>query len=106
MDTVKMMLAATLLFFGVAAQASSNDLMVAEATGPFTSSPAEQALTQKAIETLQADDKLKGVITVESHGDTVNLAGTVHSVAMIYRSVEVLRDNGVDKVDVGRLETD
>lgn len=106
MDTVKTVLAATLLLFGVAVQANSGDLMVAEATGPFTSSPAEQALTQKAIETLQADEKLKGVITVETHGNTVNLAGTVHSVAMIYRSVEVLRDNGVDNVDVNRLESD
>lgn len=106
MDTLKTLFVAVLITLSTAALANNNQLRVAESTGPFTSSAAEKALTQKAINALKNDEKIEGVITVETHGDTVNLAGQVGTVAMVYRSVEVLRDQGLNKVNVERLETD
>lgn len=106
MNLLKPLVALVFISMSALALANNNQLRVAESTGPFTSSAEEKALTQKAINVLKSDEKIKGVITVETHGDTVNLAGQVATVAMVYRSVEVLRDQGLENVNVERLETD
>lgn len=86
--------------------ASGTDLYVAEAQVPFSKSPQEAALTAKAINTLNKDNKIKGTIIVESRGDTVLLSGNVDTVAMLYRSVELIRDgNDIQNVSVRGLET-
>jgi osmotically-inducible protein OsmY len=77
--------------------------VVADIT-PFTLSSADQQLNNDAIERLRADDKIRGDIAVTTQRGQISLRGTVEEVAMIYRSVEILRDmEGVKQIDVSLL---
>lgn len=81
------------------------ELSIALAEQP-SGSALDSELTNVLLATLQADTKIKGVLHVSSRSGAVAVSGTVTSVAMIYRVVELVRDlPGVNSVDVTKLDT-
>ena len=72
---------------------------------PFTMTDQDREISERVMESLRADDKLRGRIAVSVLNGQVLLSGTVDSVPMIYRAVEVSRRvTGNSRVNADRLE--
>lgn len=72
-------------------EAKSPRVEVVQDFTPFKMSEADLAITREVIAVLEADPLLKGNIRVSTLNGVVMLAGTVKSVPMIYRAVELSR---------------
>ena len=72
-------------------EARSPRVEVVQDFTPFKMSEADLAITREVIAVLEADPLLKGNIRVSTLNGVVMLAGTVKSVPMIYRAVELSR---------------
>lgn len=67
---------------------------------------AYQELAKAVISKLQADNKLAAVLEVDSRNGNTSISGRVNEVSMIYRVVEIIKDNtAVKSVDVRQLDT-
>lgn len=89
---------------GVESQATGS-VEVAADCQPFTMTDQDRELSERVMESLRADDKLRGRIAVSVLNGQVLLSGTVDSVPMIYRAVEVSRRvSGSNRVNADRLE--
>lgn len=85
-------------------EAKSPHVEVVQDFTPFTMSEADLAITREVIAVLEADPLLKGNIRVSTLNGVVMLAGTVKSVPMIYRAVELSRKiANVNQVETNEL---
>ncbi|MEX1667260.1 hypothetical protein [Zhongshania arctica] len=85
---------------------SSNPLYVQAGGHIGVHSSADQELAKAVISKLQADSKLAGVLEVDSRDGNISISGRVDEVSMIYRVVEIIKDNNaVKSVDVRQLDT-
>jgi osmotically-inducible protein OsmY len=91
---------------GVEARAlASPEYEVVTSITPFTMSEADRKLAAEVVQTLQQDHRIKGRIEVSAFNGQVALAGTVDTVPMIYRAVELAdRNPAVREISVDRLE--
>ncbi|WP_157534545.1 BON domain-containing protein [Hydrocarboniphaga effusa] len=85
-------------------EARSPRVEVVQDFTPFKMSEADLAITREVIAVLEADPLLKGNIRVSTLNGVVMLAGTVKSVPMIYRAVELSRKiSNVHQVETNEL---
>ena len=85
-------------------EAKSPHVEVVQDFTPFKMSEADLAITREVIAVLEADPLLKGNIRVSTLNGVVMLAGTVKSVPMIYRAVELSRKvSNVHQVETNEL---
>ncbi|WP_374679675.1 BON domain-containing protein [Hydrocarboniphaga effusa] len=85
-------------------EARSPRVEVVQDFTPFKMSEADLAITREVIAVLEADPLLKGNIRVSTLNGVVMLAGTVKSVPMIYRAVELSRKiANVNQVETNEL---
>jgi hyperosmotically inducible protein len=96
-----------LLAFGLALTATAAQATPAQATitisnpMPATANlDADTATTQRIADALDNDTRIRGQITVSTQAGVVRLSGSVESVAMIYRAIEISRAiEGVRRVN-------
>lgn len=51
----------------------------------------DAAITRRVADALERDSRIRGQVSVSTHAGVVRLSGSVESVAMIYRAIEISR---------------
>ncbi|MEX1668941.1 BON domain-containing protein [Zhongshania guokunii] len=92
------------IVFAAGAEAKKTLFVVQDSQFSVTGS--DEQLSQSVIQQLQSDAKLAGYVQVSNRNGAISISGTVASVSMIYRIVEITKDlPGVQRVDVSQLDT-
>ncbi len=84
----------------------SNENLYIELNERRDATDADRQLSEALRSTLLADSKLVGVLSIRHYQGKVAISGSVTSVGMIYRIVELTKDlPGVHSVNVTNLDT-
>lgn len=103
MFVIAIMLSCTSVF---AADQYSNKNLYIELSEPRDATETDRQLSEALRTTLLADSKLVGVLNIRHYQGKVAISGSVTSVGMIYRVVELTKDlPGVRSVNVRNLDT-